>query len=58
MKPGDLVKVSDTWNSSLSPTIGIITKIGSDSNKIHVVLASGKVTWRMKYELQLIDEPR
>ena len=58
MKPGDLVKVNDMWQSSSNPpTIGIITKIGSDS-KIHVLLANGKVTWRIMYELQVINETR
>ena len=63
MKPGDIVKCSDSWNSGKPPVVGIIVENGVVNNpyphhsreKFKVLLPAGQLSWRFSFELEVIQ---
>jgi len=57
MKIGSIVKVSDSWNSSKPPEVGILLETVDDltgffsREKIKVLLPNGKTEWRFSFEI-------
>ena len=57
MKIGSIVKVSDYWNSSEPPEVGILLETFEDPTgffsreKLKVLLPNGKIEWRFSFEI-------
>ena len=59
MKPGDIVKCSDSWNSGKPPVVGIIVENRDDEiyesrTKFKVLLPAGQLSWRFSFELEVL----
>ena len=50
---GDPVKITDFYNSSHPPVVGVVVKVFLP--KVHVLLPSGKIEWRENYEVEVLQ---